>query len=460
MGEILLLILPGAISTLLHRWLNRGKRQKQLLLWLGYGYGISMSVYLLKGLWSGKPINKMGENFCSIHEFALYGAVAILLSVVLPVTIYMITGNTSLTASKNDGCRPSSAQGKVWDSRVSAIRLVATVLVVFCHILEQGGVVLQNSILHALGNYCSVGVPMFLLLSGYLYGQREYECFEQRVHVSIYSIKKVLLDYYVYAFLFILPLYCILMPETISFQTLFNTLLGRFGFPKLVHFWYIPYVLFCYMITPFLYDLKKMIRNIIQNRLDAFIFFTILLLILVIALSEVYRGFFKPIYLCCYIIGFFLPDMLDWKKEAFTIKRLLFSVTPLCLVLNACKIYLKNIAVIEWEGTAGTMQALLYDIAHLLLGLCLFATIFFICTNIQNRRSFTKDEIWLLKMSDRYSFDLYIVHMLYVKGILSVMRFSNSFFLNVLLALFLTICSAIVLKWCCNRISAVGKEMQ
>lgn len=457
MGEILLLILPGAIAALLHRRLNRGNQPKYMLLWLGYGYGISMSIYLLKGLWSGKPLSRIGENFASVHEFVFYGATAILLTAVLPVIIYMITGKHPLTASKNEGGGASSASGKAWDGRLSAIRLTATVLVVFCHILEQGGVVLQNSILHGVGNYCSVGVPMFLLLSGYLYGQREYECFAQRVHVSIYGMKKVLLDYYVYAFLFIMPLYCILAPETISFQAVVNTLLGRFGFPKLVHFWYIPYALFCYMITPFLYDLKKAIFNASQNRLSVFICFTLLLLILVSVLSKVYKGFFKPVYLCCYIIGFFLPDMLDWRKEVFNIKQLLLRVMPFCLVFNSCKIYLKNIAAVEWEGVFGIMQTLLYDIAHLLLGLCLFAAVYLIYAETQKRRPFTESEIWLLKKSDRYSFDLYIVHMLYVKGVLSVMQFTSSFFLNVLCALFLTVCSAVILKWVCDRISNTRK---
>lgn len=53
----------------------------------------------------------------------------------------------------------------------------------------------------------------------------------------------------------------------------------------------------------------------------------------------------------------------------------------------------------------------------------------------------------LLDFTDRYSYDIFLVQMIYVKGILSVLNVTNNIFINIILTLILCIISAVVLKF-------------
>ena len=60
------------------------------------------------------------------------------------------------------------------DYSLSMIRFLAMFMVIFCHIFEWIGFSAGYSRrLGILGNFLAVGVQLFLMLSGYLYGLKE-----------------------------------------------------------------------------------------------------------------------------------------------------------------------------------------------------------------------------------------------------------------------------------------------
>lgn len=57
----------------------------------------------------------------------------------------------------------------------------------------------------------------------------------------------------------------------------------------------------------------------------------------------------------------------------------------------------------------------------------------------------------ILDFSDKYSYDIYLAHMIYVKGVLSVMFLTKFLILNYLIGLFLSIISGIILYHICRK---------
>ena len=418
LGEIMLLTIPGAVATLWHSYLCGARKKNQL--WVCYVFVINFLLYSLKAFWEQEAISSLWGNFCSIYAYSLYGAVALLLAILLPGMV-------------------------VRDGAISMIRMIATLLVFLCHALEHTGYLSKIGVIGIIGNYCSVGVPMFLLMSGYLYGKREYEHFGQRSQIIFRGFKKVLTDYYVYAFIMIVPLYWFIAPETVSVKAFIYTLMGRFSFPNLVHFWYIPYILFCYLITPLLYDIKGHLKEVCHQP-PLFILVSLLFILPILLL--VYNGYFRAVYLSCYIIGFFLSDILQWYGGRLSVKQLFYCTTPWCFVLNGVKLYLKNISKIN-----NSAANILYDIAHVVFAIELCLGIVLVYRAFPQRIKKARALSLILAMSDQYSYDFYIVHMLWVKGLLSVMGLTRSYVLNIGLALMIGIANAMVLRNICICLS-------
>ena len=52
----------------------------------------------------------------------------------------------------------------------------------------------------------------------------------------------------------------------------------------------------------------------------------------------------------------------------------------------------------------------------------------------------------ILDFSDEYSFDVYICHMIYIKGPLSLLNITSIYIVNILIMLLVTIISSIILR--------------
>ena len=73
------------------------------------------------------------------------------------------------------------------DYAISIVRLIATTLIVLCHIERYFG--------HPLTQWLNVGVQIFLCMSGYLYGQKKFDGDDLAFYKK--QFLKILLDYYI-----------------------------------------------------------------------------------------------------------------------------------------------------------------------------------------------------------------------------------------------------------------------
>ena len=89
------------------------------------------------------------------------------------------------------------------------------------------------------------------------------------------------------------------------------------------HLWFIPYILFCYFLTPYLYDIKEYLKS---KSKKGFITGVIFVLFIIIIFSYFFKFYFIPEWICCYVIGFFMIDiisLLDYNEKNIFVNYLL-----------------------------------------------------------------------------------------------------------------------------------------
>lgn len=192
---------------------------------------------------------------------------------------------------------------------ISIIRMLATVLIVICHILQAYG--------NVLAFYFNIGVPLFLCISGWLYGNTE-----KREILTFLSgrFKRVIVPYYLFVF-FLLILYLIIKVP-FSLKQVASMLLCQQAFgttiPLCGHLWFITIISVCYIMTPLLLD----IRNSYFERKDYLhfiVFFCAMALFVVsISLVDVFPRYIM--YVAAYILGFCLAALKECDHLEATIK--------------------------------------------------------------------------------------------------------------------------------------------
>lgn len=340
------------------------------------------------------------------------------------------------------------------DYVISSIRMTTTFMIIFCHIFSQIGFSLENNeIIGRIGDLLSVGVQIFLILSGYLYGKKK-NYFENICKFDFIkkNFAKILLDYYVYLFLVIFPVYYILKPQSITYSSVWKILCTAYTLGGVHHLWFIPYILICYFFTPLLYDLKVYIKSKTKN-LWSMVKYVLLIMIIECVYSIAFKSYFNSAWINSYIFGFFLPDIINYIKKNRQKSYIIISII-IGIVLNIIKKYIRYDFQPTLENGSRNWLFCQYYInySRVFFAISLFVSFKYIGNVIlkyilnSNKTRLKSHAIKILDLSDKYSFDIYICHMIYIKGPLSLLSITNIYIVNILITLLVTIISAIILR--------------
>lgn len=311
---------------------------------------------------------------------------------------------------------------------LSMIRLTALYAILFCHIFEQNGFTV-------LGNYLAVGVQIFLLLSGYLYSQKSFDEPLERINFIIKNFIKILVNYYVCVILFFIPVYYVLEPEMINLGNIFHILTCSGTWWGVHHLWYIPYCLLCYLITPSIFDLSRYINNRKKH---------IVVLCFVCAIIQIvmyaFKSYFMASLIICYILGYFIHKIKTTKQ-----RMIVFAIIS-CFAFTTSII--RYFYVYIWTSYnftfyEKTMLTLIDDYSRVFLGLFIFLFIIIIGEKIKYPQIMKN----ILDKNDKLSYDIYLVHMIFVKGCLSIVGKLDNFVLEVFLIILLSIVMAKIIHF-------------
>lgn len=304
---------------------------------------------------------------------------------------------------------------------ISCLRLIAMTFIVLCHFFQYYNI--------ELAWWLNVGVQMFFCISGFLYGNKKIT---SPINFISKNFKKILIPY----FSFLIPtiiLYYFFHKEALSKSSVISSLFTSGTIIGIEHLWFISYILFCYLITPYLQEIGNKIKKL---QWPFFLCAFIVLTILSSILSYEFDSYFIFHRIFCYIFGYFAAIFLqNYKSNLFWVFTYILS--SITIIMNLLRIYYEYI-----NPRSSTLLNLFINYSHALLGISI--TFIFII-------SFRKIK-WnaLLDLSDKYSFYIYIVHQLFILSPFSLLTITNDTLLNWLITIISILLSAILLKLVSN----------
>ena len=309
---------------------------------------------------------------------------------------------------------------------ISLIRFIAMIFIITCHIFQYYGM--------ELAWWFNVGVQMFFCISGFLYGNKKIDSPSKFVEKNY---KKILIPYF-----------CFIIPAIILFWNFHSNYINpskikyvfftSMGIKGINHLWFISYILFCYLITPFLRDLAERMKKL------KWPMFLIVFGLLTCLMSDVFAAFdlffrFDRIY--CYLFGYFAAVfMQNYKLSIF--KGLTYILAVLTVIINIVRIYYSYV-----NPRISEKFDLFVKYAHAFLGISIVLLFIILLKNVKR--------CFLLDLSDKYSFYIYIVHQIFILGPFTLMDNTNSKILNIAIIILCILVSAIVLKFIADFVEKI-----
>ena len=211
------------------------------------------------------------------------------------------------------------------------------------------------------------------------------------------------------------------------------------------HLWFIPTILFCYLLAPILSE----ILNAIDKRSDLrFGVEVILLLLIVHEVIKRFFGAFTPAWINCFVIG-----MIYSKLKDRGIVRRVFDivVTVLCLIIIPIQFRIDYWPHGDLPIVLSSRYGHFVQYGHVFLGIAFVIIIRFAYNKLGKKQS----NFFVLNWSDKYSYDVYLVHHIFVQSAFGVVEFISNRYIALPLAILLTIVSSILLCMFSNLIRNV-----
>ena len=324
------------------------------------------------------------------------------------------------------------------DLSISFVRMLAMMFIVICHVMQYYDV--------ELAWWFNVGVQIFLCISGYLYGRKRI------LDIRVFYRKnfvKILIDYEIVVFAAVAA--TVLFTDTvITVEEIAEAVLTVSTIAGGAHLWFIPTILMCYLLTP-LYE-----RVCSRAEEKHAVLFLGVVLLLFIGNELVFRqltSYFNAAWINCYLIGFALRRFQSYRFWYGIAAVKMTIAGALFISIQVSVRYLQLITLTDaWRAFYYPMC----DYGHVFLGVALF------CSGRVLLRPFCNINLIqrILRLSDRYSYQIYLTHHFFILGPLSLMALTANSYVNVVLILLLTVLTAVLLQKISAKISAVFMKKQ
>jgi peptidoglycan/LPS O-acetylase OafA/YrhL len=324
----------------------------------------------------------------------------------------------------------NSAHPTQRNESIAIIRILATLFIVVCHL----GTYYQSS---AITQFFNVGVPIFFLISGYLYGQRTISKWRH------WYIKRwCILMIPCYIWFIILAIFALtaffVFPSVQYYFLLLCNLQGIdflcshikiASYPGLGQLWFMTALMLCYFILPVL----QRTRGTIEVLKPLSKLWIVLVLFMITSLISLFFG----VHLSCILIfsvGYFLGDKIFHLRQRLLYGSLLFSF-GVCLRLLG-KLYFDDTFLYNQIITTFT---------HTLIAVSLLIIIHFIYERSIRKRHLNNSRF--ITHVDSLTYYVYITHYFFLTGIVNVeTSLPNHKILGTLVVLVGASLSALLLK--------------
>lgn len=301
-------------------------------------------------------------------------------------------------------------------------------MVVMLHISQQ--LEQLNSNLHILTDWLNLGLVLFFCMSGYLYSGREISSRGWYLHrykeIVIPSIITVILALVIYSLCFEIPEKSIIIYSLISGLGFESFVPNGWMFEQL---WFLTYILICYLSVPFIQKIKVKKMSEIQ-------FWCLLILATIVfqCCAFLVKRFLPVptlswgVFLRFYLTYFIFRRYEDEKKKKVYKWMTILSIL---LLLAVCYVryFLNTVGVFE------SVAELFFIYSQTIIG----TTMFYYLRKLFQIHKFSKK---LLRISDKYSYAIYLTHCLFIGYSTSVIYNCGNIVVGIIVALLLTALSS------------------
>lgn len=323
-----------------------------------------------------------------------------------------------------------SSESKSRDGRISFIRVVATLMIIFTHLIAE------TDNLKFIAAITTVAVYTFIFISGFIFGKK-------KIHNPLKWIMKrlsrILIPMYIFM-LFLFVMRFILFGEfsisrVLIYMLNLQGILG--GVQGGLHLWFLTMIMFCYLITPLLYKIRDFVLCLSLINKTLF-FLSIIALQVVISYSVSEKIGLYIAYLGLYIFAYLISTV--WDRTLTTGGMFLFTgVVILSMGMRLGVRYFFDGDVIYNTITVPLTQSV--------IGIYLFVALDKISVLFNTSRCKK-----IINHLDSISFELYITHYGFIVGPFYLIGITNNMFVDSTLVIAATYISALLLKWTSNKV--------
>ncbi len=212
------------------------------------------------------------------------------------------------------------------------------------------------------------------------------------------------------------------------------------------HLWFVPLIMICYLITPILQNLyKKMENNRSTKRLAiiGLIVFQILVLVPFINADI-------TINITIYILGYVISR--KYHSKHLTVKQLkkIFIVTCIIgIMLSILKIMLQSNLLVNLNVYILKILNIIATYKNLFIGIGVFLLIYI----IGEEKVDGIKQYKIVNLLDKYSYDIYLTHLIFILGPSSLLYITNYLFINCCIIFVCIFISAIILNKITEKIN-------
>ena len=301
---------------------------------------------------------------------------------------------------------------KIISNKLNIIRIISMIMIVLCHYLQFYG--------NKLAFWFNVGVQIFFILSGVLYGCKEVKDYKKFWKNKFF---KLYLPYVIVVILFFI-FNLIFHVGEMGFMDLFYYLTATQAFTHnvepIAHLWFMSYIFLFYLLIPVLekFDFSK----------DKYFYIKLILIIIGLQFLQFTNVINVNItYLALFMIGYYFSR----RKFKHNIKtdnyKLLCGLSGLvCLVGIPLQLYLETLNL---EGILLKFFTIYHDYIHGFLGITLIIIMLKILPSIKNK---------VTEYLSNISFHIYLIHQIFILGVFTLLNIKFGLPLSILVIFLLS----------------------
>lgn len=322
------------------------------------------------------------------------------------------------------------------DAKISAIRLICTLAIVVLHIFQQLERYVQN--LNIATDWLNLGLVMFCCISAFLYSLRNIDNAWKWYKHRYFEIVLPAFTVGVITVLFFA------LTGDITISKMGAAILSSLGFQAFlndswmfIQLWFLTYLLIFYLTLPLLQKINCKCKS-------EFKFWSVCGTAVVFAqgVSLIIESIMNVDLLSVGVfLRFYLPYFVfrRYGIESELLKKIMKLFSLLCIPVILIVSYVRYFAQIDGVGE------IVFIYGQTFIGFVLFYWLYQAFTGVKGYNK-------LLILSDKYSYNIYLTHCLFIGYNTSIIKNAPNVFIGIIIALLLTFASSVILGVVTKRI--------